>query len=162
MTQIITIIVLCLSAACASSQQPGAVTQPQAKTISTADLAKLRWIEGSWRGTGDVDKPFYERYRFKDDSTLLIESFDDASLSKVTETSVYSLKDGHFGNEGDDSRWVATALDEKSITFEPVVKARNSFRFERESDNVWIATLNWPANEKSPAKQRIYRMERIK
>ena len=154
--------VFCLSAACASSQQPGIPTPPQPKTISTAELAKLRWIEGSWRGTGDVDKPFFERYRFENDSTLVTESFADETFSKVTETSVFSLKDGHFGNEGEGSRWVATALDEKSITFAPVVKARNSFRFERESDNVWIATLNWPATDKAPANQHVYRMERIK
>jgi hypothetical protein len=26
---------------------------PSPKLITTADLVKLRWIEGSWRGTGD-------------------------------------------------------------------------------------------------------------
>ena len=37
----------------------------QTNKFTTADLQKLRWIEGTWRGTGDVDKPFFERYRSK-------------------------------------------------------------------------------------------------
>jgi hypothetical protein len=30
-----------------------------------------------------------------------------------------------------------------------------------ESKDVWIATLRWPATESSPAKQKVYRMERM-
>src|ERR1700755_1314463 len=72
------------SAACAGGQTPGASKQEEAKPpaatparIGAAELAKLRWIEGAWRGTGDVEKPFYERYRFENDSTLAVESFPD-------------------------------------------------------------------------------------
>ena len=158
---IIATLLLCLTTSCASYQQPQSPT-PTPKSITTADLSKLRWIEGSWKGTGDIDKPFYERYRFENDSTLIIESADDESFSKVTDTSRYSLKDGHFGNEGEGSRWVATALDDKSITFAPVQKAQNSFIWERESENVWKATLSTPAKGNTPAKQVNYRMDRIK
>jgi len=137
----------------APSSTPIAVTAEQ--------LKKLKWIEGTWRGTGDVDKPFFERYHFDNDSTLLIESFADETLNKVSDVSRYELHDGQFGNTGD-VRWVATQFDDKSITFSPVAKARNSFIWASESSDVWKATLTWPASDKGPARQRIYKMERMK
>ncbi|HXU08596.1 MAG TPA: hypothetical protein VN743_06335, partial [Blastocatellia bacterium] len=32
--------------------------------FTAADIAKLKWIEGTWRGM-DGDKPFYERYKIE-------------------------------------------------------------------------------------------------
>jgi len=135
--------------------------QPTPKHISTSDLKSLRWIEGTWRGTGDVEKPFFERYHFENDSTLVVESFPDETLTKVEDVTRFELKDGQFGNLGEGSRWVATELDGKSITFEPVARARNTFRWERESEKRWKAVLNWPANGNTPAKQKIYQMEAL-
>lgn len=141
-----------------TNNQP--ITPPIRTKFSTADLSKLRWIEGAWRGTGDVETPFYERYRFENESTLVVETFANEKVDKVTDTSRFELKDGQFGNGGDDSRWAATTIDNDSIVFEPVAKARNSFRWKRDSKDLWIATLIWPAVENKPARQRIYRMER--
>jgi hypothetical protein len=69
----------------------------QTRKFTTADVQKLRWIEGTWRGTGDVDKPFFERYRFEGDSVLLVDGFEDETLAKVTDTTRFELKDGEFG-----------------------------------------------------------------
>jgi len=137
-----------------------AFSSPQ-KHFTTADLQKLRWIEGTWRGTGDVEQPFFERYRFESDSTLAVDSFADEKLTKVTDTTRYELKDGEFGGGNEGFRWVATSIDDKSITFTPVTKARNSFRFERESKDSWKAILNWPATAAKPARERVYKMERL-
>lgn len=131
---------------------------PIPKQITPADLAKLRWIEGSWRGTGGGVPPFFERYKFENDSTLMVESFEDEALSKVSDVSRFELKDGHFGGSDGDSGSVATALDDNSITFAPTGKSRNSFRFQRVSDNSWKAILNWTDN--GVAKERVYEMER--
>jgi hypothetical protein len=133
---------------------------PTPKSFTPADLAKLHWIEGSWRGTGDVDAPFYERYRFENESTLLVDGFPDEKLTKVDDTTRFEIKDGQFGNAGEGSRWVATAIDDDSITFEPVSKARNSFTWKRESKDLWTAVLKWPADGNKPARERVYRMER--
>ena len=79
------------------NQPPSASSQtPPTKRFTPADLAKLRWIEGSWRGTGDVEKPFFERYHFENESTLVTESFADESFSKITEVTRYELKNGVF------------------------------------------------------------------
>jgi hypothetical protein len=132
---------------------------PQAKKLTADDLKKLRWIEGTWRGTGVDQKPFFERYRFENPTTLLTETLADEKVDKVTETSRFELKDGEFGNNEDGSRSVATALDDNSITFEPVGKG-NTFKFEKQSADAWKAILTWTANEKRPAGERIYNMER--
>jgi hypothetical protein len=131
------------------------------KPITAADLKQLRWIEGAWRGTGDVEKPFFERYRFDGDTALVVESFDDESLGKVTEVTRFELRDGKLGNWGEGARWVATQLGEDSVTFEPTAKAKNTFRWQRESADVWKAVLDYPATEGKPARQRVYRMERL-
>lgn len=92
---------------------------PSPKNITTDDLKKLRWIKGTWRGTGVTQPPFFERYRFENDSTLAMEELADESLSKVNSTSRYELKNGQFGN----GRYVATDLDDTSITFSPLSRA---------------------------------------
>ena len=140
--------------------QDGLPKPPAPKRISAAELKNLRWIEGTWRGTGDVESPFFERYHFENDGTLVVESFSDGTLSKVDDVTRFELKDGQFGNSGEGARWVATQFDNSSITFEPVARARNTFRWQKVSDDVWKAVLNWPANGNNPAKQKIYRMER--
>jgi hypothetical protein len=161
-------LVLLTVAGCTRSS-PGNVAQkastsapspsPSPKQITTAELAKLRWIEGSWRGTGGGVPPFYERYKFENDSTLVVEGLADETLSKVNDVSRFELKDGHFGSGTDDSGSVAIALDDNSITFAPLGKG-NFFRFQRESDNSWKAILNWTDKTGAP-KERIYLMERI-
>jgi len=155
-----TFFLLFFIAACNSSQTNKPSPQgPQPKTISAADLKGLRWIEGWWRGTGDIDKPFYERYKFENDTTLVVESFADEKFDKVTDVSRFELKDGHFGSASEVAGSVATALDDNSITFEPLGKAKNSFRWQRESADAWKAVLNWRDADGTP-KERVYRMER--
>lgn len=141
---------------CAS--RPG---QTPAKNLTAADLQKLRWIEGTWRGSGVNQPPFFERYRFESDSVLAIDSFDDEKLTKVTDTTRYQLKDGEFGGGSDGARYAASVLDDNSITFLPVVKARNSFVWKRESKDAWTAIIRWPATNNKPAGERIYNMVRM-
>ena len=166
MAVVVAALVLIVAAGCArnpsaSSTQNAEPKKPILKNITAADIAKLKWIEGSWRGTGDIDKPFYERYKLENDTTLLVESFDDDKFSKASDVSRFELKDGEFGNDGaNGSRSAASAIDANSVTFEPVAKSRNSFRFERVSDNAWKAILTWPATDTTPAGQRTYNMER--
>jgi hypothetical protein len=150
------VVVLFCFANSASAQQTGTET-PKPKLFTAADLQKLRWIEGSWRGTGVNQVPFFERYRFENSTTLAVDGLEG---DKVTETTRFELKDGEFGGGNEGSRWVATAIDENSITFAPVAKARNWFRWERVNADSWKAVLNWPASTDKPARERVYNMER--
>jgi hypothetical protein len=148
-----------LIGACRSSS-PTNQQSPQPKTLTAADLTKLRWIEGSWRGTGDTDKPFYERYKFENDTTLVVEGIADEKFEKVNDVSRFELKDGVFGKSRGESGSVAVAFDENSITFAPLGKARNSFRFQRETADSWKAILTWKEADGTP-RERVYRMERV-
>jgi hypothetical protein len=133
----------------------------QTKKFTAANLEKLRWIEGTWRGTGDNVKPFFERYRFESGSSLLIDSFEDETLAKVTDTTRYELKDGEFGGGSEGHRYVAISLDDRAIEFGPGVNVKNGFRWERgDSKDVWKATIIFPASGNKPAGQRVYKMER--
>jgi hypothetical protein len=134
-------------------------TSPVPLQITAADLGKLRWIEGTWRGTGGGVPPFYERYKFENDSTLVVEGLADETFTKVNETSRFELKDGHFGHSEGESGSLATALDDNSISFEPFGKPSNSFRFQRESNDSWKAILKWTDKTGAP-KERVYNMER--
>ena len=146
-----------LLAACHRS--PDAPTnQPAATKFSTADIAKLRWLEGTWRGSGVDQAPFFERYRFENESTLAVDTFPDEKLEKVEDTSRFELKNGQFGN----GSYVASSIDDNAINFEPVPgKANNSFRWERVSADAWKAVLKWAASGNKPARERVYNMERI-
>ncbi len=148
------------SASQSNNQSTRALPTPTvtAKTITTTDLQKLKWIEGTWRGTGEVQPPFFERYKFENDSTLVMEELADESLSKVNSTTRYELKDGRFGTD----RAVATALDDTSVTFSPLIPGRNSFRWQSESKDSWKAILTLPATGTAPAKETIYKLERLK
>ena len=150
---LVAVAILCFSC---TGKAPQTAT-PKPKTLTTTDLQKLRWIEGSWRGSG-VDQPFFfERYRFESDTTLAVDGLKD---DKVTDTTLFVLKDGEFGGGSEGSRWVATAIDDNSITFDPVTKASNSFRWQRETKDSWKAVLSWPAKKDKPATERVYNMER--
>ena len=153
--------VACNDAASNSNNQTTATVAPaptvSPKTITTADLQKLKWIEGTWRGTGETQSPFFESYRFENDSTLVMEELADESL-KVNSTTRYELKNGHFGTDSA----VATAFDDTSVTFSPLIAGRNSFTWQSESKDAWKAILTLPATAKAPAKETIYKLERVK
>jgi len=152
------LIVVACGGKTAETQDP---VKPIPAKLTAADLEKLRWIEGSWRGM-DGTKPFFERYRFENATTLAVDSFDSEKLDKVTDTTLFELKDGEFGGGSEGSRYVVTAIDDNSITFAPVVKARNGFIWKRDSKDAWTAILSWPARGDKPAGEKTYKMERIK
>lgn len=156
--RLITVAALLLLLFAACQRSPDAQTnRSDAKRFSTTDIAKLRWLAGTWRGSGVDQAPFFERYRFENESTLVVDSFLDEKLDKPDHTSRFELKDGRFGN----GNYAAVSIDDNGVNFEPVANAKNSFRWERVSDNTWKATLKWPAEGNKPAHERVYNMERI-
>jgi hypothetical protein len=158
---VLPLAMLMIFAACAGAKSNNALSEttqakpsPTPLQLTVADLTKLRWIEGSWRGTGGGVPTFYERYKFENDSTLRVETLTDETLSKVSDEGRFELKEGHFGKSEGESGAVATAFDGNSITFSPLGKARNTFRFQRESDNAWKAILSWTGSDGTP-KERV-------
>ena len=150
-------------AGCSNAQVAKPDTQPPvaqstpSKKFTTADVAKLKWIEGTWRGM-DGDKPFYERYKIEE-TAMVVESLK-ADGSVDGEPDRFELKDGEFGKGEGDRRSAASEITADHIQFVPAVPGKlNNFRFERQSNSTWRAILEWPAKGDKPAGQKIYIME---
>ena len=128
------------------------------KNFTSADIAKLKWIEGTWRGM-DGDKPFYERYKVLDDAIAVESLKEDGSVDGEAER--FELKGGEFGKGAGDNRSAASEITDTYVQFVPATPGakRNSFRFEQQSGGTWIALLEWPASGDKPAGRKLYRME---
>ena len=60
------VVAACSKAQVANSTKQEAIAQATpSNKFTAADVAKLKWIEGTWRGM-DGDKPFYERYKLEE------------------------------------------------------------------------------------------------
>jgi hypothetical protein len=151
-------VALVTLSACATGKEP--IDDPS--TISRNEFAQLRWLEGTWRGSGINQAPFFERYHFTNDTTLTIDTFTDSTLSSVSETSLYVLSNGKLANIHPQARWEATTLTDRAVTFSPVRGVRNTFIWQRKSPNAWTAILRWPATDAQPARERTYHMARIR
>jgi hypothetical protein len=154
-------IVAVLSFGGLASAQSASNTAQAGKNFTAADIAKLKWIEGTWRGTGETQPPFFERYSF-DGTTMVVENFEDGTLAKITNTSRFELKDGEFGHNSGDRRSAASEITATYVQFVPVKGGGNSYRFERQEDGSWRAVLDLPAKPDKPARQVIYKMEPYK
>lgn len=154
-------------ASCSNAQRANTDAQPPAapstaqatpaKKFTAADVAKLKWIEGTWR-CQNGDKPFYERYKIEE-TAMVVETLK-ADGSVDGEPGRFELKDGEFGKDEGDQRSVASEITADHIQFVPAVGGKtNSFRFERQPNNTWRAVLEWPAKDDKPARTRIYIME---
>jgi hypothetical protein len=157
------VIVVAASFGCSpNSGELGNSTPPAqgtpSKQFTSADVAKLKWIEGTWRGMDD-DKPFYERYRIENDTALVVETLkEDGSVDG--EPDRFELKNGEFGNGEGDKRSAASEITADYVQFVPAVPGKgNNFRFHRQPDGTWHALLEWPASGDKPARQKTYIME---
>ena len=145
-------------AGCAQSDSASSSNVAAPTKFTSSDVAKLKWIEGTWRGM-DGDKPFFERYTVENDA-MIVESFDDGTFAKSSDTTRFELRNGEFGSGDGDHRSVATSITENSIQFIPAVQGKgNMFRFERQTDGTWNAVLEWPATGDKPARQKVYKMQ---
>lgn len=146
----------------AAATPAGAEAKPErtpSTNLTAADIAKLKWLEGTWKGM-DGDEPFFERYHF-DGTTMIVEGFKDGSLKEVSDTTRFELKDGQFGATQGERRSAATEITGTMVQFVPIEGKGNSFRFERQSDGTWHAILEWTGSDNN-LRQKIYIMEPYK
>ena len=151
-------IAACSNAQVAISNVQDPMAQPTpSNKFTAADIAKLKWIEGTWRGM-DGDKPFYERYKIEKEA-LVVEGLN-ADGSVKGEPDRFELKNGEVGNGEGNNRSAASEITADYIQFVPAVPGKmNRFRFERQSNGTWRAVLEWPATADKPARQKIYILE---
>lgn len=125
-----------------------------AQGSSIPSLKALRWIEGNWKGM-DGTNPFYEIYKLRDYSTLIITSYEwNGKDSSKTSTATLKRKDGSY-YLGDQYNWKVTALAEDTVFMEPVFRASNTIQWKKRDKNTWEAILE------SRSGRKTYLMERV-
>jgi hypothetical protein len=161
-------LLLCAASACDSPEPRSAespatgppVAEPTPITVTAAEFAGLRWLEGRWVGHGPDGKPFFEGYRVADDSTIVTYGYPDAASTTPGDSSTIALRAGVV-TTGEGGRYVLTELSDGHAQFSPRGPARNSFDWDRTSPNAWVATLRWPDNSDGSAREVVYQMRRL-
>jgi len=112
-------------------------TQP---AYTKDDLGKIKWIEGKWKGLYK-GQPFYEIYRFSNDSTVEITSFEwDGKDSSKTTMSYLYYKEGSY-YLGEKQNYKTTSITDKEIKMVPNVEAYNHILWKYRDSTGWDAIL---------------------
>jgi len=128
--------------------------------FNSSDLKKLHWIEGRWRGDAPGQAPFFEQYRFVNDSTLEIAYFSDSSFANSSGRGRVYLSVGRVYHVSGTGQWGASHIDDSGAFFVPERNASNSVSWEVKSPDLWTATLRSSATGQEQV--TIYQMHRIK
>lgn len=150
------LLAVAVAAPVLAQSQRGQPTTPFAAT----DFAKLKWLEGTWRGSAPGQEPFFERYRFINDSTIEISYFRDSTLARETGSGRVYLTVGRIYHTSGPGRWGATRVDASGIYFIPQVNARNTFAWAYQSPDAWTATLRSSASGRETV--TVYDMKRLR
>lgn len=140
----------------AQSSQRGQPTTP----FASADLGKLRWMEGTWKATAPGERTYYQRYRFANDSTIEITYFGDSTFNRETGSGRVYLSVGRVYHTFGPGRWGATTIDTSGVYFVPQVNAHNTFAWSYQSPSAWTATMR--TGYSGHERVTIYQMERVK
>lgn len=138
--------------ACTRADSP--VDQPL--NITLAQFQQLRWLEGTWRGSGEGYDAFFERYQWVNDSTIQKVGFTDSTLAIATDSSALMLRGEHVRSESPARSWVVVALDSIAARFAPERNAANGFEWRRTGDGAWTARITW--DSANVARERLYEM----
>lgn len=168
---LVVVVTFALLSACKDEQvqSPVPATSESASVVAPKAprdaLMHMRWILGTFRGAGDegtAQEPFYERYSLADDSTLVVESFKDSSLTGAIDSTRFELRGDSLSNRAGGPRWTAGKVSADSVTFVPRERAHNSFTWRRGGDeSYWMAVIITPRPD-GTLNRRVYRMARIR
>jgi hypothetical protein len=139
-------------------QQTAGALEP-AKNLTAADVEKIKWLEGVYKGTFN-DKPFYNRYRLEG-TTLKVNRFEDEAMTKQTEFATYELKDGMFANPTGEPRFAAVKMTEDTVQFVTLSGTTASYKLEKKADGGIHATLESAGLGGKPSKNS-FELERLK
>lgn len=127
--------------------------------FSTSDFARLKWLEGTWKGTAPNEPSFFERYTFANDSTIEITYFADSTLSRATGHGRVYLSVGRIFHTFGPGRWAATHVDESGAYFVPQTNAHNTFAWSVRSRDAWTSTVRMGLSGHD--RITVYEMRRI-
>ena len=162
-TVFIALAVLVVAVACERARTPAGDTSatsasPAPQTVTTAEFQQLRWLQGSWKGSGGGIDAFYERYTWVDDSTIRKFDIDGpAAAAAVKDSGDITLRGGVVRSGSPERSWIVVSLDSASVTFAPERNASNGFEWRRIAPDAWTARLTW--DSAGIARERTYDMK---
>lgn len=154
------VLTLPLLAACKPPERAAPTETSAPASVSLEQFQNLRWLEGTWRGTDKGTNPFFERYRFLDDSTVRQYTFSDSTLAQVTDSGTTALRGGRVIGGEPEPRWQVTSFDSTSWRFESLRDAHRGFTWRRDGADTWTATLTW-RDAQGNDQERIYSLVRL-
>src|SRR5262245_53410083 len=135
-------------------------SQNSGTPFGVSDFAKLRWLEGTWRGTSPGESNVFERYHFVNDSTIEITYYSDSTLERPSGSGRVYLTVGRIYHTFGPGRWGASRIDKSSVYFVPQVNARNTFSWANQGPNAWTATRRSGASGREMV--TVYQMRRLR
>jgi len=120
----------------------GLAAQRPAAPATLAQFRELRWLSGTWRGSGGAYPAFFEEYRMVNDSTILMRAYADSTFRAVTDSSWIELRKGIVSTRSERAPSVAIELSPDRVRFAREGSARGGFTWSRVSADQWTATLH--------------------
>lgn len=127
---------------------------PAAVRTTIDQFRQLRWIEGRWRGAESGGAPFFEAYRFVDDSTIQQYTYADSTFSTASDSGLVRLRGDTVTSGWPVLRYVATAIAADSVHFAALPGAANDFTWRSAGAGGWTARLTW--DSAGVARERLY------
>ncbi len=161
--RIATLISLAAVLAC-SGKEPRAAAPPAppptSASVTLPQFQNLRWLQGTWRGSGEATTPFYESYLFLDDSTIRSFAYADSTLALANDSGMIRWSGGEVRSASGAMEWLVSEFDSTHVRFEPLRNAVNSFTWTPSSLTEWRATLQF-RDANGVERSRVYQMQRV-
>lgn len=127
--------------------------------ITLPDFQRLRWIVGSWRGSGGNYPSFYEEYSFVNDSTLRRRTFTDSTFTVVDDSARFEWRGGSGAQVRGGRAYPITKLTGDTVRYQPPAgSGRGGSMWVRISASEWKAILDPASPGGAPT---IYVLRRI-
>lgn len=139
------------------SQQAQPAAPATAAPATLAQFRELRWLVGSWRGSGGDYPSFFEEYRLVNDSTLQMRAFPDSTFTTPNDSSIIEFRNGRITTRG--GRNVAVDIAAHRVTFMREGATAGGYTWERNSADQWTATLH---PQRSDGRATVYVLRRAR
>lgn len=143
------------SVAQAQNPRTGAPRTP----FGAPDLAKVKWLQGSWSGTAEGEATIYQRFKFVDDSTVEISYYRDSEFGQLSGSGRLYLSVGRIYHTFGSNRWVATRIGDQGLYLVPQSTARANFAWTYVSPDAWTFTMRTGVGGREHV--TIYNMKRV-
>ncbi len=113
-----------------------AAAQDAAPTISFERFKQVRWVVGSWKGSGGGYAAFYETYDMVDDSTMRRYSWTDSTFRSASDSARFEWRAGRLSQVRNGRRFPALKFTGDTVQWQPP-----GATWIRTSKDAWTAIL---------------------